>query len=155
MLRQPEIGRRTQTIWVLVANGGRARILEMSRKRGDFRELQYLESPSMHLANRDLVSDASGRTFHVRGPVGHSKTARSDAHEQGEKQFVRELVQRLERAMKAGRFDRLVITADPRTLGIVRKALSAELAARLELEMNLDLTGLPARKLEAKLRSAI
>jgi protein required for attachment to host cells len=140
---------------VLVANGGRARIIEMSRKAGDFRELQYLESPSMHLTNRDLVSDANGRSFHVRGPAGHSKPARSDAHELGEKQFARRLAERLERALQAGRFDRLVITADPRTLGTLRKALSPDLAARLDLEMNLDLTGLPARKLEAKLRAAI
>jgi protein required for attachment to host cells len=155
MLRELAMGRRVKTTWVLVANGGRARIIEMSRKPGEFRELQYLESPSIHLTSRDLVSDASGRSFHVRGPAGHSKPARSDAHDLGEKQFARDLVQRLERAMHAGKFDRLVITADPRTLGTLRKALSADLAARLEHEMNLDLTGLPPRKLEAKLRSVL
>jgi protein required for attachment to host cells len=155
MLHEHAVDRGVKTCWVLVANGGRARIIEMSRKPGDFRELQYLESPSMHLTNQDLVSDASGRSFHVRGPAGHSKPARSDAHDLGEQQFARSLVQRLERALAAGRFDGLVIAADPRTLGTLRKSLSRELAACLTLEMNLDLTGMPARKLEDKLRSAL
>ena len=33
--------------------------------------------------------------------------------------------------------------------------MSAELAARIVLELNLDLTGMPARKLEEKIRRAL
>ena len=141
--------------WVVAADGGRARILELGNKPREFSEIQELKSPTGSRPSRDLVSDASGRAFHVKGPGGHSKQARSDAHDLGEERFAKQLVQRLERASGADSFDRLVLAADPRTLGKIRKLMSAELAARIVLELNLDLTGMPARKLEEKIRRAL
>ena len=97
-------------------------------------------------------SDASGRAFNVQGPAGHCKIARSDAHDQEERRFAKALVQRLEKAAGVDAFDRLVITADPRTLGLLRKYMSGALSRRVSMELNLDLTGLPARDLDQKIR---
>ena len=82
--------------WVLVADSGHARILELRKKPKELRQLQELVSESRHLASRDMVSDASGRAFHVKGPSSHSKQQRSDAHDQAEQAFSRMLVRKLE-----------------------------------------------------------
>ena len=142
-------------LWLLVADGGQARILRLGNKPGEIEELQNLQSSTMSTPSRDLVSDASGRAFHVRGPAGHSKIARSDAHDQAERRFAKNLVQRLEKAASVDAFDRLVIAADPRTLGLLRKYMSGALSGRVRMELNLDLTGLPARELDQKIRAKL
>jgi len=146
---------RREKTWVVVADGGRARILEIVPGSRDLTEILHLKSPNRGRPTRELVSDASGRAFHVAGPGGHSKQARTDAHDQEEQRFARQLAQRLERAAGEDSFDRLVLAADPRTLGRLRKQMSAGLAGRIVRELNLDLTGMPAGKLEEKIRKAL
>jgi protein required for attachment to host cells len=143
---------RQGRLWLLVADGGQARILRLGKKPGEIEELQNLQSSAMSTPSRDLVSDASGRTFHVLGPAGHSKIARSDAHDQEKRCFAKNLVQRLEKAAVLDAFDRLVIVADPRTLGLLRKYMTSALSGRVTMELNLDLTDLPARELDQKIR---
>ena len=61
--------------WILVADSGHARILELRIKPKEFHQVQELVSESQHLSSRDLVSDASGRAFHAKGPIEPFKTA--------------------------------------------------------------------------------
>ena len=42
--------------WVLVANSGQARILEMQRKPYRFHQVSELNSETQHLTNKDIVS---------------------------------------------------------------------------------------------------
>ena len=114
-----------------------------------------LFSEAAHQASRDLVSDASGRTFHVQGPGSHSKQPRSDPHDQAEEQFTRSLAQKLDKAVGMGKFDHLAIIADPRTLGRLRRHMSKSLAGSVTNELTLDLAGLPLNKLEPRVRSIL
>ena len=59
--------------WVLVANGGQARVLELRRKPYEFRQVAELQSETRRVPSRDLVSDGSGRSYHVQGPGSHAK----------------------------------------------------------------------------------
>ena len=90
--------------WVLVANSGQARILEMQRKPYAFHQVTELVSEAQHLTNKEIVSDASGRVYHTQGPGTHSMKPRSDPHENAEEQFSRGLAQKLEKAASLGRF---------------------------------------------------
>jgi protein required for attachment to host cells len=141
--------------WVLVADSGNARIFELRRKPAEFHEVQKLVSESQHQPSRELMSDASGRAFHVQGPSSHSMVPRSDAHDRAKYEFCRKLVGKLEQAANMNAFERLAVFADPKTLGRLRQHMSKPLSARVTDELNLDLVGLPLDALEQRIRAAL
>jgi protein required for attachment to host cells len=138
--------------WILVADGGHARILELRKKPREFHQVQELVSESLHLSSRDMVSDTSGRAFHVKGPSSHSKRQRSDAHDLAEQAFSRMLVEKLEKAANLKAFEHLVLIADPKTLGRVRQYMSKALSGMVTNELNLDVVGMPLDLLHKKVR---
>jgi len=144
-----------ETYWALVANSGRARILEMRRKPYEFRPVAELVSEAQHLTSKDLVSDASGRVYRAQGPGTHAMQPRSDPHETAESQFTRELVDKLEKAASLGRFDQLLIVADPKSLGRIRALMNRTVANRVADEISLDLVGLPQSQLEPRLKKLL
>ena len=141
--------------WILVADSGHARILELRKKPREFRQVQELVSESRHLSSRDMVSDASGRAFHAKGPASHSKQQRTDAHDQAEQAFSRMLVGKLEKAASLKVFEHLVLIADPKTLGRVRQHMSKSLTGKVTNELNLDVVGLPLDSLQKKVQSLL
>jgi protein required for attachment to host cells len=141
--------------WVLVANSGQARILEMQRKPYEFHQVSELFSETQHLTNKEIVSDASGRVYHAQGPGTHSMKPRSDPHEQAEEQFSRSLAQKMEKAAQLGRFDQLLVVADPKTMGRLRQRMNRSLAGKVTDEVALDLVGLPLPQLESRLRDVL
>jgi protein required for attachment to host cells len=141
--------------WVLVANSGQARILEMQRKPYEFHQVSELFSETQHLTNKEIVSDASGRVYHAQGPGTHSMKPRSDPHEQAEEQFSRSLAQKMEKAAQLGRFDQLLVVAAPKTMGRLRQRMNRSLAGKVTDEVALDLVGLPLPQLESRLRDVL
>jgi protein required for attachment to host cells len=141
--------------WVLVANGGQARVLELRRKPYEFRQVAEIFSETRRTPSRDMVSDGSGRSYHVQGPGSHAKQQRSDPHEQAEEQFTRKLAVNLDKAAGQGRFEHLAIIADPRTMGRMRRYMSKPLSTRVAQELTIDLAGLPLQELEPRVRKAL
>jgi protein required for attachment to host cells len=139
--------------WMLVADGGRAKVFRLGAKPGQIEELQRLESSTMHMPSRDLVSDGSGRDFDVRGPGAHTKIPRSDPHDLEEREFAQRIMQRIERAAQQDRFKELVIVADPRTLGSLRKSMPRSVATRVIKELNRDLTALSGTEIDRRVRA--
>ena len=141
--------------WVLVANSGQARILEMQRKPYEFRQVADLVSETQHLTSKELVSDASGRVYHTQGPGTHSMKPRSDPHENAEEQFSRSLAQKMEKAAQLRRFDQLLVIADPKTMGRLRQQMHKAVSDRVADEVSLDLVGMPLNQLETRLRGML
>jgi protein required for attachment to host cells len=141
--------------WVLVANSGQARILEMQRKPYEFHQVSELVSEAQHLTNKEIVSDASGRVYHTQGPGTHSMKPRSDPHENAEEQFSRSLAQKMEKAAQLGRFDQLLVIADPKTMGRLRQQMTRSLSGRIADEISLDLVSLPLPQLESRVRDVL
>jgi protein required for attachment to host cells len=141
--------------WVLVANSGQARILEMQRKPYRFHQVSELNSETQHLTNKDIVSDASGRVYHTQGPGTHSMNPRSDPHENAEQQFSRGLAQKMEKAARLGRFDQLLVVADPKTLGRLRQQMNKAVEGKVTEEVALDLVKLPLSQLEPRLKQVL
>jgi protein required for attachment to host cells len=141
--------------WVLVANSGQARILEMQRKPYEFHQVAELVSDAQHLTNKELVSDASGRVYHSQGPGTHSMKPRSDPHENAEEQFSRGLAQKMEKAAQLDRFDQLLVIADPKTMGRLRHQMTRTVSDRVADEVSLDLVGLPLHQLETRVRGVL
>jgi protein required for attachment to host cells len=143
------------TYWIVVADSGSARILEMHRKGAECKEVHRLESETQHKPTRELVSDSSGRAFNAKGPGSHAKAQRSDAHDLAEQNFIRKLVDKLDLAAGLGAFAHLVVIADPKTLGRLRRGMGKSLKAKLKDEWNVDLVKEPLDLLQKRVRARL
>lgn len=144
--------RKRGTLWVLVTDSGFGRLVELERSPAKMQELTTRESETRHLTSRELMTGSSGRDYDASGPVSHSKHPRSDPHDEAELSFVQEWVNLLDKSLAAGRFDQLMVVADPRSLGRLREHMSQALRAKVVKEENLNLVKLAPKELEQRLR---
>jgi len=140
--------------WIVVADGEKFLLL---RNEGDaehpfFRTITKEESENPPA--RELASDRPGRMPDQGGHPGNvggaitnvrgqsSAMEETDWHRVAEHRFAEDLAERLIDWVGKGRFDRIVIVADPRTLGVLREAYGDKLGSVLVAEVDKDLTNL-------------
>jgi protein required for attachment to host cells len=127
--------------WVVVADGQRAAVFHND---GPGKGLQVIDGLGGHrhgARSHDMMSDKPGRMQGFAGASGATAmTARTDPHELAEARFTEHLADEINHAALEKRFDRLILAAPPRTLGILRKALSSHAAERVIAELDKDLT---------------
>lgn len=141
--------------WVLVAHRSGARLFE-NRGPGKGLELvQDLEHPAGKLKNHEIDSDKHGRSFDRRGAGRHAYTTEQDPTTHIAAQFARELAALLEDGRNQQRYEQLVLVAEPRFLGRLRAALSAQTAARVSATLDKDLGGIEARDLPKHLEEVV
>jgi protein required for attachment to host cells len=73
----------------------------------------------------------------------------SDPHDELKAQFMKKIVGVLE--SRQGDFDRLILVAPPRALGLLRKSLPDTVASKVTGEIGKDLTQLPNAELASHL----
>ena len=108
-----------------------------------------LSEADARLHDRDLVSDRPGRVFdHAppavgrRGAVAHHGTGGEGErrpHRHVATRFARRIAQALALEQRQGRIDRIVLMAEPRFLGLIRRALPPGLEASVAAEVPKDL----------------
>lgn len=107
--------------WVLVCDAGKALLLQ---NHGDSERLDLRVIDKLELTNPptgEQGSDAPGR---FSSPAGHLAAGEpTDFHDQAEDAFARTVAERTRDAMHKSGADGLVVVADPRTLGRLRKSL--------------------------------
>ena len=69
--------------------------------------------------------------------------------------FAKQLAAELEQAAQAGRFEELVLVAEPTMLGELRSALSGKAAASVRHEIGKDFAGLSLHELQQRLLSML
>ena len=116
----PRWARRGEA-FVVVADGGTARILKRSGRRFSpvLLEIARLERSSAHRHARDLTTD----------------------HEVEVERFARQLAVRLVQLARAERVEELVLIAAPRFLGVLRRELPEPIRQHITREVPRDLTG--------------
>jgi protein required for attachment to host cells len=141
-----------KTTWVLVADEAIARILEWPRTGGELVPVEELTDPAAHESDVEQSRDALGRRASGASPGGGEGGAQGmrgvsnsvasagqpPQHLQAES-FARQVAQHLGECLQQKRFDELRIAAAPRFLGLLRKALSPQVAATVTDEQNKDL----------------
>jgi protein required for attachment to host cells len=140
--------------WVLVADGEKFLVL---RNQGDAELLDLrvirhgeTENPATH----EQGTDRPGRYDDQGAPGGRSAFEDTDWHRLEKERFAKDLAERLRRWALDNRFHKLVIAADPRTLGVLRPELHKAVTERLAGELDKDLTSLPVGDIEAILKAA-
>lgn len=137
--------------WILIADAAQARI---ARNDGPGHGITLAYDETFHgrnVAGRDIMADRPGRAFDSAGQGPHAMEPHSDPREVEKRRFLREMVALLDDAAKKNRFDRLVLVAPPRALGMLRAELSEYLRAQLDGEVGKDLTQVPVHELASHL----
>jgi protein required for attachment to host cells len=126
---------RMPVLYVLVADGGTARLLrvESANDRKTLTAIATLERPTAHSPRRDLVSDRTGRVFDSSGRTGrgvktharHGANSDYDPHAVEVERFAKRIARRLDLERRREGMEELVVIAEPRFLGILRTQLSA------------------------------
>ena len=135
--------------WILVADGGRARILSARGLDKGLDLVSEREAPAPKTS--EIGADRPGRAFESAASARHAYST-PDYHREREQAFLRDLARDLETSLKAGRFDRLVVVAPPTALGDLRKVLGSTVGPAVTAEINKDLTKVALHDLPAHLR---
>ena len=137
--------------WVVVADGRKALICE---NVGDevFLNLKVIEERAIE--NPPTRAQGADRPGRVHQSVGSERSSveDSDWHDEAERAFLKQLAERLHRAVSAGEVSGLILIAPSRALGMIRPLLSAVVAEILRGELDKDYVKLPIGDLEKRLK---
>lgn len=142
------------TKWIVVANRTGARIFETRGIGGELRLVMELDDPRGRLHDREFNSDRFGRSFGP-GNLRHAHEPEEHPFERAAANFARRIADELSRARAAGRYDALMLVAEPKFLGILRASLDDPTQARFSGALEKDLIGLSAPRLRAHLEKSL
>lgn len=137
--------------WILLAHRSGARILANPGPGKGLQPVEEIPHPEGRLKNQDFDADKPGRAFDSHGTARHAMEREHPPVEQAAIAFAKRLAEHLERARAAGRYDRLVLVAEPRFLGWLRESLSPETAQRVLASVDKDLADTDPRTLPERL----
>jgi len=142
---------KPQRTWILIADGGRARVVEATGVGHGLHEVEASEAanpaPRSHLLGRA----PSGRVYESVGHQRHAITPRQDPHQALETSFAIQIAARLDSALKNDSYDRLVLVAPAHMLGDLRGAVTPEVRKVILAEVSKDLTKVPNNEIAGHL----
>lgn len=116
----------TDVTWIVVAESSRARIYGSTATDGELVELADLVHPESRLHEQDLTADLPGRTHDRQGAGRHAMEDRTDVKVHEAEQFAQQIGLVLNTGYRDAHFQKLVLAAPPKFLGMLRKQLSNE-----------------------------
>ncbi len=147
MAQGPRAGRTRRRpwdrVWIVVADGGQARVLGMAGDRRGLVVLREMASVEAHRRTLDLVSDRPGRSFESASATRHAIAPRHDAHEEARQRFISQLALMLIEDNRARQFDELILIVPPGLSATLRDGLDDATRARVRETLVKDLTKAP------------
>jgi len=140
--------------WILVANQAEAQIYSSEQMPRHLMLVDTLVNETGTAHSRDLISDAPGRAFDRFGSARHAMEPNVGVKQEQRRRFVKEMVERLEKAHSKGDFDQLVLLAAPAVLGVIRKTLPTDLVKSVVKEIPKDVIGQGVDKIQLQLERA-
>ncbi len=141
-------------LWVLVADGARARLL---RRAAGARHLAVVwedESAEAREKTSELTTDRPGRAFESGVSARRSAMApRTDPKRHAKEAFAARIAARVAGDLPAT--GRLVLVAAPATLGELRAQLGPDLIRRVAHQIDKDLTLASVDEIETQLRALL
>lgn len=137
--------------WIVIADGARARFYAADDINASWRLLRTLAHAESREKNVELTPTEPGRALKSKGGVRHSSfQPRTEPHEVEERRFAQEVAAALAHADRAREYDKLVLVAPPRFLGLLREELPDRAARRAEASLDRDY--MPLDDVEARER---
>ena len=137
---------------IVVADEREASFFDAESMNTPLKLVSKIEDPKGGLRGRDLESDRPGRSFDSMGAHRHAMDGERSSrrwHEQTE--FARRIVEDVEQARQGQKFDRLVVIAGPRMLGLIREALPAPARTLIVAEITKDIGHLDEKAIRSYL----
>ena len=138
--------------WIVVADGARARIFLQEGKV--FNPAPVHETSVVLAPSHEIGSDRPGKG-HVSATRRHAMQPKSDPHLIEKERFAQALAAHVDRAAEAGSFDRLMLVAPAKTLGVLRDSLGKAAEGMVANEVSKDLTHVAPHDLPGHLEKAI
>jgi protein required for attachment to host cells len=151
ILQEKEVEAAMNLHWIVVANGSRAGVYASGPLLGSFTVEHELENRDSRQPSRELVSDDRGRR--AGGPVRSGVETGASPHEREVERFARSVVEVLGAA--DARYERLIVVAPPRFLGLLRRLLPRAVDDRVVAAVAKDFTQVPLHELPARVRAVI
>lgn len=126
--------------WILAADSTEARLFTREKKLSPPVERQDWLHPESRLPGRDLEHDRQGKTFSSHGYGQSDNEKRTAPKEREARDFARELAGHLDAARARDEFESLSIVAAPAFLGLLRDQLDSETQARIDKQVDKNLT---------------
>ena len=137
-----------QTLWIVVANGSRARLFERSRHDAPLTELKDWVHPATREHRQDMVG--KHRQSGMRGRSGLAE--RSPFHDRERGSFAAEICDWLTHAVQAHEVEHIALLASNPFLGELVAHGQGHLARHLCGTHAVDLTNLPVDQLGQRLK---
>ena len=141
-------------VWIVVADGGQARVLGVGGDRRGLTVLREMTSVEAHRRTQDLVSDRPGRSFESASTTRHAIDPRHDAHEEARQRFIAQLALMLNEDNRARQFDELILILPPDLSTPLRDGLDDATRARVRETLLKDLTKAPLHDILERLVEA-
>ncbi|MFW3615192.1 host attachment protein [Billgrantia antri] len=139
------------TTWVMIADQSRARIFEMTESTGAMTEKETMVNPQGRLKDKDLGSDRPGRAFDTMGAGRHAMGKHHTPKEQSVIRFAHLVAEYLDTELHKASFERLVISAPPHFMGLLKQELSESTLNSITLALDKGLANLDAGEIRTHL----
>ncbi len=137
--------------WIVVADSSAARIFAADEPVGPIKEIESITHPEGRMLARELTSDLPGRAFDSAGHGRHTMESEVGPRQQAAIEFASFLAKRLEKARVQRDFEHMILVSPPDFLGLMRKALGADLQRLVVLELDRNLVKLSPKELRERL----
>ncbi len=127
-------------LWIVVADGGNARVLAVSEDRSRIEVMREMTSANLHLKTHDLISDRAGRSFESASPTRHAIAPRHDPHVEQKHHFIQALADVLGEDDRAGLFDQLILIVTPAQAKVLQEGLDPQTRVKVRETITKDLT---------------
>ena len=139
------------TIWVVVADSSKARILAAENKTAELQEVSDFVHPESRMRVQDLVADGSGSGSDSGGYGRHSMGHETEPRQQEAESFARELCAEIEKGCRDNNLHRVYLIAPPKFLGMLRGFLNKQCEERIEEQIGKNLVERSIKEIRANL----
>lgn len=142
--------------WILIADAGRARVLESLGAGKGARAVDGLASEAnLPSTTHEMVTDRQSRAQESSSPTRHAIEPRTDPREQLKRNYLEMLADELDKRLAANAYEKLIVVAPPHALGVLRGAFSDRVRGVVTAEVAKDLTKTPDHELGSHLEDHI
>lgn len=145
------------TTWILVADMSQAKLFAAELPEQPWALVDRFENASAHLTSKELSPTPPGK-MKQSGAAKSRHTAlepRSTPKEAELERYAQHLVTVLDDGTAHGAYERLVLVAPPRLLGILSKTLGKQSSARVQTTVAKDLVALDNQEIRARLSAEV
>jgi protein required for attachment to host cells len=133
------LGKDVNVEWAVFVSKTRARVFRLPTSQTDTQELADFVNLDGRMREAELQSDAPGQGMGGNG-APHGLGEGASRKDESLRRFLKDVGEHLERGRNEGRFARLHLVAEPRTLGALRKALAPGVRDLVGKTIRKDLT---------------